>query len=109
MEHLKQIGQLLPTLPRHLGTRLLRAGAPFEIAEFPSDDTKRWDQQRVLMKGSSQLVRTLTSKVSPRDQRFSLLQSIASFDNERAAFVDLHSTVPRHYEWKHGGNQRVRS
>jgi hypothetical protein len=109
MEHLKQIGQLLPTLPRHLGSKLLRAGAPFEIVEFPSDLTKRWDQQRVLMKGSAQLVKRLKNKVSPHDQRFSLLNTIASFDSERQGLVETHSTVPRHYEWKEGGNQRVPS
>jgi hypothetical protein len=109
MEHLKQIGQLLPTLPRHLGSKRLRAGAPFETAEFPADSTKRWDQQRVLMKGSAQLVRALEKKVSPRDQRFSLLRTIASFDNDRKDLVDERSTASRDYEWREGGNQRIRS
>jgi hypothetical protein len=109
MEFLKQIGQLLPTLPRHPGSKRLRAGAPFEIAQFPSDATKRWDQQRVLMKGSAQLVRALLNKVSPRDQRFTLLQKIAGFDKGRKDVVDARNTLPRKYEWREGGNQRIRS
>ena len=109
MEHLKQLGQLLPTLPRRPGADQLRAGAPFEIVQFPADNTKRWDQQRVLMQGSHELVRKLRAKISPHDQRTGLLETIANFDSdeERVALVRKRSSVPEDYVWKNGGNQRV--
>jgi hypothetical protein len=109
MEHLKQIGQLLPTLPRLPGADQLRAGAPFEIVQFPADNTKRWDQQRVLMQGSDELVRKLRAKVAPHDQRTGLLETIASFDSEkeRVDLIGKRSSVPEDYVWKNGGNQRV--
>jgi hypothetical protein len=107
MEHLKRIGQLLPTLPRHPGKTNLQAGAPFETAQFPPDNTKRWDLQRVLIKGSNDLVRRLKKMVSPHDERFGILDAISDFDLGRRSEVEGRSSVQRHYDWKNGGNQRI--
>jgi hypothetical protein len=107
MEYLKQIGQLLPTLPRALGSKG-RAGAPFEFVMLPVDSTKRWDQQRVLIQGSNELVEKLKKTVSPHDIRFSLLKTIFDFDRGRRKCVDEQSSVVRRkYEWKNGANQRI--
>jgi hypothetical protein len=106
MEFLKQIGQLLPNLPRHRGSADLRAGAPFETVQFPADNTKRWDQQRVLIDGSLELVRRLKAKTMPHDQRFSLLQAIESFDRSRKRSVEKRATAAGDYVWKEG-NRRV--
>jgi Ferritin-like len=106
MEFLKRIGQLLPTLPRHEGTTHPRAGAPFETVQFPADNTKRWDQQRVLIEGSLELVLRLKSKMLPHDQRYSLLQAIEDFDHARKSLVEGRATAARHYIWKEG-NRRV--
>jgi Ferritin-like len=108
MEHLKKIGQLLPSLPRHRGSKRLRGGAPFETVQFPADNTKRWDQQRVLMQGSEQLVRKLQTKVSPHDERFSILRAIEIFDRDRKRSVEERSTASRNYVWKEG-NRRIQS
>jgi Ferritin-like len=108
MEHLKQIGQLLPTLPRHYRSKVLRAGAPFETVPFPLDNTKRWDQQRVLMRGSEDLVKKLKRKVAPHDHRYSLLERIIRFDQVRKPLVEERSSLAtRNYAWKHGANQRT--
>ncbi len=106
MEFLKQIGQLLPNLPRHAGSRNLRAGAPFEMVQFPLDNTKRWDQQRILMNGSTQLARQLESITTPKDQRFSLLQAISEFDRGRRSLVEGRASVVSNYVWREG-NQRI--
>jgi hypothetical protein len=106
MEYLKQIGQLLPNLPRHRGSTRLRGGAPFETVQFPLDNAKRWDQQRVLIKGSEQLVRKLKTKLSLHDQRFSLLQKIEDFDRGRKHSVEELATASRDYIWKEG-NRRI--
>ena len=107
MEHLKQIGQLLPTLPRAQGSTA-RAGAPFETVMFPPDNTKRWDQQRVLIKGSYEVVRKLRKMAVPHDIRFSLLQEIEDFDRDRQKRVEERSSVARkEYEWRNGANQRI--
>ena len=109
MEHLKQIGQLLPALPRHFRSKRLRAGAPFEIVAFPLEYAKRWDQQRVLMKGSAELVKKLKTMVSPRDQRFAILRTIANFDHGRKEIVDGLFHLTSKYHWKDGRNQRFGS
>jgi hypothetical protein len=106
MEFLKQIGQLLPNLPRHRHSTQLRSGAPFETVPFPADNTKRWDQQRVLIEGSLELVRKLKAKISPHDQRFSLLQAIESFDLGRKRPVADRATASGDYFWKEG-NRRI--
>jgi len=107
MEYLKQIGQLLPTLPRAFGSKG-RAAAPFEFAMLPTDSTKRWDQQRVLIEGSNELVEKLTKIVSPHDIRFSLLETILKFDRGRRRCVEKRSSVVRrNYEWRNGTNQRI--
>jgi hypothetical protein len=107
MEYLKQIGQLLPTLPRALGSKG-RAGAPFEIVMLPTDSTKRWDQQRVLIEGSNELVKRLKKMIFPHDLRFSLLQSILEFDRGRRNCVETQSSVVRrNYGWRNGTNQRI--
>jgi hypothetical protein len=80
MEHLKQIGQLLPSLPRNSAGGTLRAGAPFETAQFPPGNAKRWDMLRVLIKGSKLLIRELKKMTSPHDERFAILEMIAAFD-----------------------------
>jgi hypothetical protein len=107
MEFLKRIGQLLPTLPRtHRG--MGRAGAPFEVVMFPPENTKRWDQQRVLMKGSDHLVRQLKKMIHPHDLRFTLLRAIAEFDRDRKQCVESQiSLARREYEWRNGANQRI--
>lgn len=107
MEFLKRMGQLLPTLPRHEGSTHPRAGAPFETVQFPADNTKRWDQQRVLIEGSLELVRRLKSKMSPHDQRYSLLQAIEDFDHGRKKSVQDRATAATNYTWREG-NRRVR-
>jgi hypothetical protein len=107
MEHLKQIGQLLPTLPRDPGSAA-RAGAPFETVMFPPDNTKRWDQQRVLMQGSNELVRKLKKRITPRDTRYTLLRKIEEFDRSRKERIEARSSMARReYEWKNGVNQRI--
>jgi hypothetical protein len=106
MEYLKQIGQLLPNLPRKRGSKRLRGGAPFEAVQFPLDNAKRWDQQRVLMEGSEQLVRKLKTKLLLHDQRFSLLQKIEDFDRGRKRSVEERATASRDYIWKEG-NRRI--
>jgi hypothetical protein len=106
MEFLKRVGQILPTLPRHEGTTHPRAGATFETVQFPLDNTKRWDQQRVLIDGSLELVRRLKSRMFPRDQRYSLLQAIEDFDHGRKSLVQKRATAASHYTWKEG-NQRI--
>lgn len=108
MEFLKQIGQLLPSLPRHKGSKYLKAGAPFETVQFPADNSKRWDQQRVLMVGSFELVRRLKSSMRPHDQRFAILQAIHDFDIERRASVTERATASRDYVWKEGNRRAVR-
>jgi hypothetical protein len=107
MEFLKRIGQLLPTLPRtHRGVG--RAGAPFEVVTFPPENTKRWDQQRVLMEGSGRLVRQLKKMIHPHDLRLSLLQAIAEFDRDRKQCVESQVSLLRQkYEWRDGANQRI--
>jgi rubrerythrin len=107
MEHLKQIGQLLPTLPRDPFSAA-RAGAPFETVMFPPDNTKRWDQQRVLMKGSNELVRKLKKMIDPHDIRYTLLQKIEEFDRTRRKLVEKRSSLAeKRYEWRNGTNQRI--
>jgi hypothetical protein len=107
MEFLKRIGQLLPTLPRtHQGTG--RAGAPFEVVLFPPENTKRWDQQHVLMKGSNHLVRQLKKMIHPHDLRFSILRAISEFDRDRKRCVECQISLLRpEYEWRNGANQRI--
>jgi hypothetical protein len=106
MEFLKQIGQLLPNLSRDRGSPEKRAGAPFETVQFPADNTKRWDQQRVLIEGSLELVRRLKAKTMPHDQRYSLLQAIETFDRGRKRSVKQRATASGDYVWKEG-NRRV--
>ena len=107
MEHLKQIGQLLPTLPRD-PVGVARAGAPFETVMFPPDNTKRWDQQRVLMDGSNKLVRKLEKKIPRHDMRYTLLQKIEEFDRSRKERVKTRSSLAeKEYEWRNGANQRI--
>ena len=109
MEHLTQIGQLLPTLPRKSGGGNLRAGAPFETAQFPPDNAKRWDMQRVLIKGSNELIRELKKMTATHDERFAILKTIAAFDKDRQHTVNESISIETHYDWKNGGNHRVRN
>ena len=106
MEFLKQIGQLLPNLPRHRGGADPRAGAPFETVQFPADNTKRWDQLRVLIEGSLEMVQQLKAKTAPHDQRLSLLQAIETFDRKRKHSVEERATASGDYVWKEG-NRRI--
>jgi hypothetical protein len=106
MEFLKQIGQLLPNLRRNRERADQRAGAPFETVQFPADNTKRWDQQRVLIDGSLELVRRLKTKTVPHDQSYSLLQAIETFDRGRKRSVEQRATASGDYVWKEG-NRRV--
>jgi hypothetical protein len=109
MEHLKQIGQLLPSLPRKSGGGSLRAGAPFETVQFPPGSSKRWDMQRVLIKGSKDLVRELQRLTSPHDERYKILEMIAGFDKGRTEEVNNRILIESHYDWKDGANRRVRN
>lgn len=107
MEFLKQLGQLLPTLPRAPGSTA-RAGAPFEVVMFPLENTKRWDHQRVLINGSEHLVRQLKKMIHPHDARLSLLKAIAKFDRDRKQCVEKQISLFRQeYEWRDGANQRI--
>lgn len=107
MEHLKQIGQLLPTLPRKSGGSNLRAGAPFETAQFPPDNAKRWDMQRVLIKGSNEIIRELEKMTTPHDERFAILETISAFDKGRTDKINERISIETHYDWEGGGNQRI--
>jgi hypothetical protein len=107
MEHLKQIGQLLPTLPRKSGGSNLRAGAPFETAQFPPDNAKRWDMQRVLIKGSNEIIRELEKMTTPHDERFAILGTISAFDMGRTDKINERISIETHYDWEGGGNQRI--
>jgi hypothetical protein len=109
MEHLKQIGQLLPSLPRKFGGRSLRAGAPFETVQFPPGGSKRWDMQRVLIKGSKDLVRELKKMTSPHDERYAILEMIAGFDKGRTHEVNNRILIESRYDWKDGANRRIRN
>jgi hypothetical protein len=109
MEHLKQIGQLLPTLPRKAGRGILRAGAPFETAQFPLGNAKRLDMQRVLIKGSDEQVRELKKMTAPHDERFAILETIAAFDKARKKMIHDLISIETHYDWKNGGNHRIRN
>jgi hypothetical protein len=109
MEHLKQIGQLLPTLPRKSGSGNLRAGAPFETAQFPPDNAKRWDMQRVLIKGSNETIRALKKMTTPHDERFAILETISAFDKDRTDKVNERISIETRYDWKSGGNHRIRN
>jgi hypothetical protein len=109
MEHLKHIGQLLPTLPRRSGGGNLRAGAPFETAQYPPDNAKRLDMQRVLIKGSDELIRELKQMTAPRDERFAILTMIAAFDKGRKNNINGLIKIETHYDWKNGGNHRIRN
>jgi hypothetical protein len=107
MEHLKQIGQLLPTLPRKSGGGNLRAGAPFETTQFPPDNAKRWDMQRVLIKGSNETIRELKKMTTPHDERFAILETISAFDKDRTDKISERISIETHYDWKSGGNRRI--
>lgn len=101
MDFLRVIGQFLPTLPRHAGSKA-RAGAPFETIDVPVDAAKRWDLQGVLMKGSDHLVKELGKTVGRgRDERNVLLQ-IEKFDAGRLSLVVNKSRVRRNFAWQAG-------
>jgi hypothetical protein len=101
MEFLRVIGQLLPLLPRHAGSKA-RAGAPFETIDMPVDEAKRWDLQRVLMKGSKDLVKELRKKSGRGRNERDVLLKIQKFDAERLPIVEQNSKVARNFDWKAG-------
>ncbi len=106
MDFLRIIGQFLPLLPRHPGGKA-RAGAPFATIEMPADAAKRWDLQRVLMKGSKDLVRELRKTVGHgRDERDVLLK-IEKFDGARRAMVVEKSRVRSKFDWCAGRVSRA--
>jgi hypothetical protein len=107
MEFLKQLGQMLTNMPRYRGSNKVRAGAPFESVQFPADNTKRWDQCKVLIEGSLELIGKLQTKMLPHDARFSLLQAIEKFDRRRKSFVNGRAAADSNYVWKEG-NRRIK-
>jgi Ferritin-like len=101
MEFLRVIGQLLPTMHRHAGSKT-RAAAPFETIDIPADLAKRWDLQRVLMKRSNDIVRSIAKTVGHRSIPRDLLQRMAQFDKERLPLVNKMSKVQRRFHWHAG-------
>jgi Ferritin-like len=101
MDFLRVIGQFLPSLPRHAGSKA-RAGAPFETIDVPVDGAKRWDLQRVLMKGSKHLVKELRKTVGRGRNEYNVLLKMEKFDAERLPTVLENSKVPRKFDWKAG-------
>jgi hypothetical protein len=101
MEFLRVIGQFLPLLPRHSGSKA-RAGAPFETIDVPMDGAKRWDLQRVLIKGSKHLVKEIRKTVGRGRNEHNVLLKMEKFDAERLPIVVENSKVSRNFDWKAG-------
>lgn len=101
MKYLGIVGQILPTRRRHTGSRTV-SGAPFETIEMPLDAAKRWDLQRVLMKGSQHLTKRLRQVTEQAPDVQEVLESMRKFDAGRRGFVEAKSTVPGKYDWVSG-------